>query len=210
MLIQISSGTGPDECQLAVKLFVDRLIKTNTKNEKKVELLNLEEGEIKGNMKSCLLRIEDGLNIETGSVLWICKSPYRKNCKRKNWYIDIKSYEEYHAINFLLSDIEIDVFRSSGPGGQNVNKLDSAVRVKHKKTGISVTSMYTRSQHTNKGIALSILQDRLNNLNNQRESNFNQCRWKQHYCLERGNPIYIYEGEKFVLKKQGHFLQRFI
>lgn len=65
----------------------------------------------------------------------------------------------------LLRECEVDTFRSSGPGGQHVNKTESAVRLTHSPTGLSVTSRETRSQHTNKSICLRKLRERVARLN---------------------------------------------
>ena len=65
----------------------------------------------------------------------------------------------------LLRDCEIETFRSSGPGGQHVNKTDSAVRLKHVPSGIVVTSRQERSQHRNKEICLRKLREKVRQLN---------------------------------------------
>ncbi len=64
----------------------------------------------------------------------------------------------------LLSECEVETFRSSGPGGQNVNKRDTAVRLRHLPTGIVVTCQQERSQYRNKQIALAQLRERLESL----------------------------------------------
>ncbi|HEV2915118.1 MAG TPA: peptide chain release factor-like protein [Pyrinomonadaceae bacterium] len=65
----------------------------------------------------------------------------------------------------LLRECEIDTFRSSGPGGQHVNKTESAVRLKHLPSGLVVTSQQERSQHRNKALCLQKLRERAEQLN---------------------------------------------
>ena len=65
----------------------------------------------------------------------------------------------------LLRECEVDTFRSSGPGGQHVNKTESAVRLTHKPTGLVVTSQQERSQHRNKQLALDKLRKKIERLN---------------------------------------------
>jgi protein subunit release factor B len=65
----------------------------------------------------------------------------------------------------LLRECEVETFRSSGPGGQHVNKTESAVRLRHLPSGVVVTSQQERSQHRNKAICLQKLRDRVAQLN---------------------------------------------
>src|SRR5437016_2704413 len=65
----------------------------------------------------------------------------------------------------LLSECEVDTFRSSGPGGQHVNKTESAVRLRHLPSGVVVTSQQERSQHRNKALCLQKLRERIERLN---------------------------------------------
>jgi len=65
----------------------------------------------------------------------------------------------------LLSECEVETFRSSGPGGQHVNKTESAVRLRHLPSGVVVTSQQERSQHRNKALCLQKLRERIERLN---------------------------------------------
>ncbi len=65
----------------------------------------------------------------------------------------------------LLRECEIETFRSSGPGGQHVNKTESAVRLRHLPSGVVVTSQQERSQHRNKALCLRKLRDKIEKLN---------------------------------------------
>ncbi len=65
----------------------------------------------------------------------------------------------------LLRECEVDTFRSSGPGGQHVNKTESAIRLKHLPSGVVVTSQQERSQHRNKALCLKKLREKIERLN---------------------------------------------
>lgn len=159
MWIQISSGKGPDECELAVSLFIKSYQKECTMDGINVNILDALPGNISGNFKSILLSI-DGQNkgdLINGTIQWICKSPYRPNHKRKNWFINIDVFEELEKLDFSDKDIKFESMRSSGPGGQNVNKVETAVRAIHIPTGISVVASEERSQHMNKRLAIARL-----------------------------------------------------
>ena len=93
--------------------------------------------------------------------------------------------------------VEIKTMRSSGNGGQNVNKLESAVRIKHIPTGISIVSREERTQYSNKKAAVKRLEEKLNDLENsslkKKEAKIRSAKNK----IERGNPDLVFTGEKF-------------
>ena len=135
-----------------------------------------------------------------GSVLWICKSPYRPKHKRKNWYIDVSILEQ---IPRPAQDMKLrfETFRSGGKGGQNVNKVETGVRVIHIPTGISVVSTEARSQHMNKKLAMNRLCDILADMELDNRRREKELAWMEHTRLERGNPVRVYEGMDFIRKK---------
>ena len=87
--------------------------------------------------------------------------------------------------------------RSSGTGGQNVNKVNSAVRATHQPSGISVVSMDSRSQHQNKKIATTRLLLKLQEFEMSLIKVFVQEKWNNQTSIARGNPVKIFRGDKF-------------
>jgi peptide chain release factor len=87
--------------------------------------------------------------------------------------------------------------RSSGPGGQHVNRTESAVRITHVPTGIVAVAREERSQHRNRSLALARLAAALTGREREADRAAERERWSRHDALERGNPIRVYVGERF-------------
>lgn len=198
MWIQISSGRGPDECEFAVSIFVKKLLNENST----LRVIDMVPGKISGNFKSVLLSADDSYRettgIVNGTVLWICKSPYRPRHKRKNWFINIEIFEEEGKHKFSEKDLKIEAMRSTGPGGQNVNKVETAVRATYLPMNISVVAREERSQYRNKKLAIARLSKIIEERNNESSLNTKNLMWNQHNGLERGNPVRIYENQNFT------------
>ena len=193
MRIQISSGQGPEECELAVGLFYQAL----RREVEGIQMISSVKGR-RGGFSSVVLEADwSGLE---GSVLWVCKSPLRPGHKRKNWYIDVSILEEIPRTSKEMQ-VRFETFRSGGKGGQNVNKVETGVRVVHIPTGIAVVSTEARSQHMNKQIALNRLCDILADRDLQCARREKELAWMEHNRLERGNPVRIYEGREFVRRR---------
>ena len=192
MRIQISSGQGPEECELAVGLFYQAL----RREVEEIQMVSCVKGR-RGGFSSVVLEAEADWSGLEGSVLWVCKSPLRPGHKRKNWYIDVSILEEIPRISKEMQ-VRFETFRSGGKGGQNVNKVETGVRVVHIPTGIAVVSTEARSQHMNKQIALNRLCDILADRDLQCARREKELAWMEHNRLERGNPVRIYEGREFV------------
>ena len=196
MLIQISSGQGPAECELAVGL----LAKEIQKNFTGVGVVKFSEGREKNCYSSIVLKSEKDLSEYEGTVEWICQSPFRQHHKRKNWFITVKILSEVEEIN-SSSDYKIEYFHSGGKGGQNVNKVETGVRLTHLATGITVTATEERTQQANRKIAVKKLEKILQEKKVELKKKFTKNAWSEHYRLERGNPVKIYEGMNFRLKR---------
>lgn len=196
MIVQISAGQGPSECQLAVA----KLFEALKREYGDLELLSDTKGYEKGCFDSIRFRTEQDLSSLEGTVLWICRSPFRKNHKRKNWYVDVSIIPELTEIT-ADKEYRIEKFHSGGKGGQNVNKVETGVRIIHIPTGLTTQSTEERSQFQNKQKAIERMQEKLAQLQQEQKEKQVNAAWREHNRLVRGNPVRTYEGEKFILKK---------
>ena len=196
LIIQISSGQGPAECELAV----GKLLESLKIEYPDIEVLSEHRSRFTDGLTSVMFETEFDLSKLEGSVQWICKSPLRPNHKRKNWFVDVSVISEVEEI-CRDEDMRIEKFHSGGKGGQNVNKVETGVRVIHIPTGITVESTAERSQYQNKRRCLAKLNAILNDRERMAKGKQKNDAWREHTRIVRGNPVRVYEGLAFKKRK---------
>ena len=103
----------------------------------------------------------------------------------------------------------VSAVRSSGPGGQNVNKLETAVRIKHIPTGISIVSREERTQYANKKAAVKKLEEKLTNMEIYHQKEEEMKIWSVKNEIERGNPDLIFEDQFILIELKFYLLFTF-
>jgi peptide chain release factor len=126
-------------------------------------------------------------------VQWIAESPYRKFHKRKNWFVGVEVFEVNKQLKWNPKDVKLESCRASGPGGQHVNKVETAVRGTHIPSGIQVLAMDSRSQLQNKQLCLERLEAKFISWQMEQLIVRQQVQWQEHNVLERGRAVRVIE-----------------
>jgi len=199
--LQVTAGQGPSECAWALVKVLEQIQQEAMSASLEFRTVEIEPGPQPGTAQSALISISGGAELEAfvntwrGTVQWTARSPFRPGHKRKNWFVGIDILEPVDETGFNLKEVRWETMRASGPGGQHVNRTESAVRVTHLPTGVQATAMEERSQHRNRKLALARLTKQLNEINSKRYGDAREERWRAHQELERGNPVRVFRKE---------------
>jgi peptide chain release factor len=206
VFLQLTSGRGPRECAYVVAQLLSIISKEAILSGITYSLIDSETsggGPMPEAKRSAMVRLE-GLGAEAfaekwlGTIKWIGTSPYRPTHSRKNWFVGVSVVAPPMQARRLDGKIAIETMRASGPGGQNVNKTNSAVRVTHVDSGISVTARESRSQVQNQKMAYQRLQKLFDQERESLEKLGAGLKWADHQGVERGNPKRTFRGIGFV------------
>lgn len=207
-IVTITAGAGGTDAQDWAEMLLRLYLRWAEKHGYKTELLDLQPGQEAG-IKSATFRVEGDyaygyLSAEAGVHRLVRLSPFNIGHSRETSFASVFVYPEIEddvVVEIEEKDLRIETFRSSGAGGQHVNKTESAVRITHLPTGIVVSCQNQRSQHQNRDMALKVLRARLYELERQKRQQQRQQLEQNKRDISFGSQIRSYVLHPYKLVK---------
>lgn len=207
-IIEINSGSGGTEAQDWAEMLLRMYVRWGERKAYTIEELDYQPGEGAGIKRATILVQGDfaygHLRSEQGVHRLVRISPFDSNARRHTSFASIlvtPDIEEEIDIVIEDKDLRVDTYRSSGAGGQHVNKTDSAVRLTHIPTGIVVACQNERSQHKNKARAMKILKAKLYELQRQQQDEKMRAIQGERKSVDFGSQIRSYVLQPYKLVK---------
>ena len=207
-LIGVHAGAGGTESQDWAEMMLRMYLRWAERRGYRAEVLDTSPGEEAG-IKSAMLEIRGVhaygyLRSEHGVHRLVRLSPFDADHARHTSFALVEvlpEVEQAMEVKINPDDLKIDTFRSSGPGGQNMQKTSSAVRITHMPSGLISTCQSQRSQHQNKEVALKVLQARLLEMECNRKAEERDKLKGEHVAAAWGNQIRSYVLHPYKMVK---------
>ena len=208
VLLEIHSGAGGVESQDWVEMLFRMYTRWAESKNFAISLIDQNIGDEAG-LKSVTIKIEGEnaygwLKLESGVHRLVRISPFDSQSRRHTSFASVFCYPEVDNtvdINIVEKDLRIDTYRASGAGGQHVNKTDSAVRITHLPSNISVQCQNSRSQHRNKTMAMEMLKSKLYEIELKKEDEENKKSRSEKSNISWGNQIRSYVMQPYTMVK---------
>ncbi len=205
--LDIQSGSGGTEAQDWAEILLRMYLRWAEGRGFKVELMEASDGEVAG-IKSATVYVQGPyaygwLRTETGVHRLVRKSPFDSGNRRHTSFAGVfvaPEVDDNIDIDINPADLDVATYRSSGAGGQHVNKTESAIRIKHVPSGIVVACQSERSQHANRDRAMKMLKARLYEAEMQRRNAAKQKVEDSKSDIEWGNQIRSYVLDQSRIK----------